>query len=69
MLKSYFISIILSLSGFLQSNIIDDNKYKGELYPANYIEKNSKMFWDDYFQTDREDNIKGIVQINLGTFL
>ncbi len=31
------------------NKIIDDNKYKGELYPAYYIEKNSKMFWDDYF--------------------
>ena len=46
------------------------SKYKGELFPQNYLEPGTQgveKFFDDFFQMDRDFNEKGIVQINLET--
>ena len=42
-------------------------KYMGELYRQDTIEGDSGMLFDDFFQTDRYENPKGVVKINLET--
>ena len=42
-------------------------KYMGELYRQDTIEGDSGMFFDEFFQTDRYENPKGVVKINLET--
>ena len=40
--------------------------YKGELMPAGALAKlNPVMMYKDFFQLDREDNVKGIICLNI----
>jgi len=51
---------------FSKGTAAQKKRFKGEFYPAGFVEARTLLTFKEFFQQDRDGNPKGIVAINLG---